>query len=1436
MGSVVLNRWAAEVLWVSVNVLEEVIPDEDGAIEEQESETFPDENLAEGTERHVYDSGEGCVHEVAVLNGTGPVPLKKPSHGLVKEYKFVLDPFQKEAILCLENNQSVLVSAHTSAGKTVVAEYAVALALRQKQRVIYTTPIKALSNQKYREFYEEFQDVGLMTGDVTIHPNAGCLIMTTEILRSMLYRGSEVVREVGWVIFDEIHYMRDKERGYVWEETIILLPDSARFVFLSATIPNAMQFAHWICHLHKQPCHVVYTDYRPVPLQHYAFPCGGDGIHLVVDEKGQFREENFSRIMGVLQNAGDASKGDAANKGRKGGLKEDSNCYKIVKMVLERNMAPVIVFSFSKRDCELYALNMAKLDFNSSQEKKLVGEVFKNAMDILSEEDRKLPQVTSVLPLLQRGIGIHHGGLLPILKETIEILFSEGLIKALFATETFAMGLNMPARTVVFTSARKFDGKDYRWLSSGEYIQMSGRAGRRGLDEKGIVILMIDASMSPAIARNLLQGQADELNSSFRITYNMVLNLLRVEEINPEYVLERSFYQFQHYQAIPDLKLQVKKLEACYNSITVPDENHVSSYHQMEDTLRSLMNNFHEYITKPKYLVPFLQAGRMVHIVNKEKDFGWGVVVDFKKSVDATDKANPSYSVMVVLRVSKDTQKEPRWDMVTPTPKGKLPAAHILGMPLSLITEVSSVRVFIPKDLRAPDSKMSVLKTIEEVQKRFPSGLPLLDPIDDMGIKDEGLKTLVVQMKDLQARLQKHHLHTEPKLKELLSLYKEKQRAKVDLQAAKSELRKTLSVIQLDELKCRKRVLRRLKYCTSSDVIEVKGRVACELSCGDELLLTEMIFNGMFNEMEAAQIVALLSCLVCDEKSLDAPVIPEEIMGQMKEMQDLARRIARVAKDAHLDIDEELYVDRLKPYLLQPVLAWCRGASFAHVLTITTIFEGGIIRCMRRLEELLRQMCQAAKAIGNVELENKFAEGIRLLKRDIVFAATAANLLFFLKPRLWPQVIQISPEQKKLLGIADDGVYINASQIRITCISFHPFSSQHYTHEYVSCLLDVLFRSHRDRQESWEKLVSSSFLSSSGEKPMTTQDELDFFLKAHDEEKRKNLSFSESMNSSGASMNRSMLSAAMDYTCLLKKYAYQLGTAMSPSGTGGTSGGGTGGSMGGSSAEHSSPLSSGSSAEVWRRLGVSSFTVYAWTENIRKWLSKTIFSRLVTEMDSVNKALISLGHSDAQLGQVGLSQLKNLALSRSAHLPSLAVLVPYLEVHPNQEYVVMRIRELGRGGCLSEYRWDSGGSYDGKPWADHLPTDTALVMHAFATYFDCHLPPFPIFADGKVFSNQYFVKSPSKPISKDMPIIYQTQVNPPHFKFLYGNDTFEPAKGRNNLFYVLLLFLYHVKHKEGGMLGRVDLSLSGINVLWVYGLSVIHTVDKSETKHPVIWR
>lgn len=343
--------------------------------------------------------------------------------------------------------------------------YTIALCIKEKRRVIYTTPIKALSNQKYREFKEEFEDVGLMTGDVTIDGNASILIMTTEILRLMLYRNSSIIKEVGWVIFDEIHYMRDLSRGVVWEESIILLPPAMRMVFLSATIPNARQFAQWIAHLHGQPVNVIYTDYRPTPLQHYIYPNGADRIYQVVNENSEFLDDNFNEAMTVLRTTGDNAKSDMQKLGHKGGLQSvQSHCETLIRKVFDLKKDPVIVFSFSKNACEVYAKNLGKLDYTTKTEKDSIDLIFANARNTLPEVDRNMPQLDAMLNLVRRGIGIHHGGLLPVLKEIVEILFGEGLVKCLFATETFSMGLNMPAKTVIFTSATKWDGVRMRMV------------------------------------------------------------------------------------------------------------------------------------------------------------------------------------------------------------------------------------------------------------------------------------------------------------------------------------------------------------------------------------------------------------------------------------------------------------------------------------------------------------------------------------------------------------------------------------------------------------------------------------------------------------------------------------------------------------------------------------------------------------------------------------------------------------------------------------------------------------------------------------------------------------------------------------------------------------------------------------------------------------
>ncbi|KAG9003025.1 ATP-dependent RNA helicase mtr4 [Tulasnella sp. JGI-2019a] len=945
-------------------------------------------------------------HQVSVPAGYPYVPIGQhvSPKKLAREYPFSLDPFQRVSIHAIERNESVLVSAHTSAGKTVVAEYAIAQCLRDKQRVIYTSPIKALSNQKYRDFLAIFGDVGLMTGDVTINPSASCLVMTTEILRSMLYRGSEVVREVAWVIFDEVHYMRDRERGVVWEETIILLPRNCHFVFLSATIPNAMEFASWISHIHEEPCHVVYTDFRPTPLQHYLFPAGSDGIYMVVNEKSEFKEDNFQKAMGMIEGRGnDPASVDGERwkkaKSKKGGTKGPSDIYKIVKMIMLKHFNPVIVFSFGKRECENLATQMAKLDLNTEEEGEQITTIFTNAMDVLSEEDRNLPQIEYLLPLLKRGIGIHHGGLLPILKETVEILFQEGLIKALFATETFSIGLNMPAKTVVFTAVTKFDGSEFRNLSSGEYIQMSGRAGRRGLDDRGIVIMMVDQKLDPGAAKTMVKGEADRLDSAFHLGYNMILNLMRVEGMSPEYMLQRCFFQFQSRMGVPLLQNDLIAAQEKVEQMVVPEEARVMEYYDLRQQLDELGKDVTDVITHPSYCLPFLQGGRLVKVKHEKSDYGWGIVVNFNKRTPPKSGPKPpghdlpqnQYIVDVLLYVSKDSiiaKDKFSSNNIRPCPPDEKGEPMVCPVLLATIYQISLLRVFLPKDLRSPASRQTAWKSVLEVQRRFPDGIALLDPVKNMNIKDTKFLDLVEKVKLLEERLYSNPLHTDKRLPDLYDLYARKQEQLALVKSIKKRIQSALEVIQLDELKCRKRVLRRLGFVNSSDVIEMKGRVACEISTGDELLLTEMIFNGVFNPMTPEQCAALLSCFVFNEKSEQIVKLKEELAEPLRAMQEIARRIAQVSKESKLPIVEDEYIQSFKVELMDVVISWCRGSKFSELTKMTDVFEGSLIRAFRRLQELLRQMTQAAHAIGNSELEQKFTKSLEMLERpgSVIFA------------------------------------------------------------------------------------------------------------------------------------------------------------------------------------------------------------------------------------------------------------------------------------------------------------------------------------------------------------------------------------------------------------------------------------------------------------------
>ena len=446
------------------------------------------------------------------------------------QYKgFTLDPFQEQAIQSIENNHSVVVSAPTGSGKTLIADYIINKYIDEGIKIVYTDPIKALSNQKYREFSEEYgkDKIGLLTGDIVINPEAKMLIMTTEIYRNMAL--SKDIDNVAYVIFDEIHYINDIERGYVWEESIIFSKPETRFLCLSATIPNADEFAEWIQKIKKHSVDVVKNEVRNVPL-HCMFYDAELGIASLEDikEVAEIPEQRHSR-------------GRQRQRHR---AKKPSHI-ELIKEIQDK--LPCFFFTFSRKECQEHAFELANARI--FQPDSRITSIARQKLSQAPPEINGLVSTKVMRHVLPYGIAFHHAGLLPIMKELVEDLFSKGLIKVLYTTETFAVGINMPAKTVCFQALRKFDGMNFRYLNSKEYFQIAGRAGRRGIDREGFSYAMIDKrDFSYSTIKRITSKDIDPIKSQFRLSINTVLNLIKNHDEQEQHViLSHSFYNFQRY-------------------------------------------------------------------------------------------------------------------------------------------------------------------------------------------------------------------------------------------------------------------------------------------------------------------------------------------------------------------------------------------------------------------------------------------------------------------------------------------------------------------------------------------------------------------------------------------------------------------------------------------------------------------------------------------------------------------------------------------------------------------------------------------------------------------------------------------------------------------------------------------------------------------------
>jgi ATP-dependent RNA helicase HelY len=507
---------------------------------------------------------------------------KRGTHPLTTEFigqfEFGFDEFQIQACHAVEDGKGVLVAAPTGAGKTVVGEFAAFSALSRGKKCFYTTPIKALSNQKYFEFVERFGEdrVGLLTGDTNVNSDADVLVMTTEVLRNMLYANSSTLTNLGSVVMDEVHYLADKFRGAVWEEVLIHLMESVQVISLSATVSNAEEFGEWLGEV-RGSTEVIVSEIRPIPL--YQHVLIGNRLIDLFSEPGRVNPE----ILGLER---EALRRQKAPRGRRDRYEDsDSRLSRadIIDKLQRENLLPAITFIFSRVGCDAAVKQclQAGIKLTSAEERLEIVTTAQRYTQNLAEEDLEVLGYRDWLLALERGIAAHHAGLLPSFKGAVEDLFKRGLVKAVFATETLALGINMPARTVVLEKLTKWNGEAHVSITPGEYTQLTGRAGRRGIDIEGNAVVQWSPTVDSATAAGLASTRTYPLRSSFTPSYNMSINLIaRFGRERARGSLESSFAQFQADRAVVGLVRQIRKNESLAAELTDSAQCHLGDFNE----------------------------------------------------------------------------------------------------------------------------------------------------------------------------------------------------------------------------------------------------------------------------------------------------------------------------------------------------------------------------------------------------------------------------------------------------------------------------------------------------------------------------------------------------------------------------------------------------------------------------------------------------------------------------------------------------------------------------------------------------------------------------------------------------------------------------------------------------------------------------------------
>ena len=882
-------------------------------------------------------------------------------------YPFGLDPFQVRACQALEAGDGVLVAAPTGAGKTVVGEFAVHLALAEGRKCFYTTPIKALSNQKYADLVRRHgaDAIGLLTGDNSINGDAQVVVMTTEVLRNMLYAGSPTLRGLGYVVMDEVHYLSDRFRGAVWEEVIIHLDESVRLVSLSATVSNAEEFGDWLVTVRGNTV-VIVEEHRPVPLWQHVL-AGNRLYDLFVDDAHSTVNPELARLAREelrWNRTGERRPGRGGQRPRRVHVPSRVD---VIERLDAEGLLPAITFIFSRAGCDAAVAQCLRSGMRllGAPERAEVRAYVEARCAEIPEEDLMVLGYHEWLEGLERGVAAHHAGMLPTFKEVVEHLFVNGLVKAVFATETLALGINMPARSVVLEKLTKWNGETHADVSPGEFTQLTGRAGRRGIDVEGHAVVLWQTGFDPRALAGLASTRTYPLRSSFRPSYNMAVNLVgQVGRERAREMLESSFAQFQADRAVVGIARQVRR-----------NEEALTGY---AEALTCELGDFDEY------------AGLRRALSDREADLSRAGAANRKAAAAASlEHLRPGD----VIRVPSGR----RAGLAVVLDPGR--AAGLEGPRPTVLTADRQVRKLSVIDFPVPVESLHRLRIPKSFNPRNPAQRrDLASTLRNTGLEDAPRRRRDrseaaddAELARLRAELRAHPCHGCPEREDHARWAERYFRLRRDTDALQRRVRgRTHTISRTFDRICA--LLDELGYL-QGDAVTPAGRRLAAIYTELDLLTAECLRAGIWEGLSAAELAACVSALVFESRQPDDAATPRLPGGRSRaalaEMVRIWGAVEERQKEHRVDSPREPDLG-----FAWAAFRWASGHALEPVLREAEMQAGDFVRWTKQLIDLLGQIAVAAPdpegGAESVAVGRTARSASDLLRRGVVAYSSVA--------------------------------------------------------------------------------------------------------------------------------------------------------------------------------------------------------------------------------------------------------------------------------------------------------------------------------------------------------------------------------------------------------------------------------------------------------------